>query len=369
MLRSVGVEEELLLVDPGTGRALDRAPAVLRAASGTDRLAGDGPGGTVEHELQRQQIEIDTTPHTSLHELAAELREQRRRLAELAASQGVAPAALATSPLPVVPATTADDRYEDMVRLYGPTGWEQLVCGTHVHVWVDGDEEAVAVLDRIRPWLATMSALSANSPYWQGRDTTYESFRSHVWSRWPTAGPPEAFGTPQRYRAAVAALVATGAVLDDGMIYWEARLGRGYPTVEIRVGDVCTDAGVPVLLAALCRALVDTAADQWRAGGPAPDAPTELLRLASWRAARSGLTGELVHPLRFVPAAAWQVVDLLREHVDAALVRNGDAGLVDSQLHRIRADGTGSARQRSVFAAAGELAAVVRDAVQRTVST
>ena len=129
-----------------------------------------------------------------------------------------------------------------------------------MHVGVASDAEGVAVLDRIGPWLAPLLALSANSPYWMGDDSGYASFRSQVWSRWPTAGPTRLFGTPEAYHAAVQGLVATGTILDQGMVYFDARLSARYPTVEIRVADVCLSADTATLLAALARGLVETAA-------------------------------------------------------------------------------------------------------------
>ncbi|WP_228985061.1 YbdK family carboxylate-amine ligase, partial [Streptomyces sp. DH12] len=147
-------------------------------------------------------------------------------------------AALATSPLPVSPAVGVNERYRWMERQYGIATREQLVLGCHVHVSVESDEEGVAVLDRLRPWLAVLTALSANSPFWQGKDSGYASYRSRVWQRWPSAGPTELFESPERYHRRVADMVATGAILDEGMIYFDARLSERYPTVEVRVSDV-----------------------------------------------------------------------------------------------------------------------------------
>lgn len=101
-------------------------------------------------------------------------------------------------------------RYQRMAQRYGLTEQEQLTCGCHVHVSVDSDAEAVGVLDRIRIWLPTLTALSANSPFWQGRDTGYASFRSQVWARWPSSGPIEVQGSTERYRALVQALLKSG---------------------------------------------------------------------------------------------------------------------------------------------------------------
>ncbi len=158
-----------------------------------------------------------------------------------------------------------------MAEHYGLTAQEQLTCGCHVHVSVESDEEGVAVLDRMRVWLPVLLALSANSPFWQGKDTRYGSYRSQVWGRWPSAGPVEIHGSAEAYHARVRSLVATGALRDEGMIYFDARLSHRYPTVEVRVADVCLDPADTVLLATLVRGLVETSAREWREGRPVPD--------------------------------------------------------------------------------------------------
>jgi carboxylate-amine ligase len=150
------------------------------------------------------------------------------------------------------------------------------------------------------------------------------------------------------------------------MVYFDARLSRRYPTVEVRVADVCLDVGDAVLVAGLSRALVDTAAAQWRAGVPAPPLSAAVLRLASWRASRWGLADALVHPAeqRLRPAAA--VVGSLIDHVRPALAANGDLRRVEAQVESVLGRGTGARRQRQVAAASGRLADVVADAVERT---
>ena len=173
---------------------------------------------------------------------------------------GARVAALATSPLPVMPELTPSPRYRAMNERFGLTTTEQLTCGCHVHVGVADDEEGVAVLDRIRIWLPVLLAISANSPFWQGRDTGYASFRSQAWTRFPTAGATEIFGSAAAYHERAEALVASEVLLDHAMIYFDARLSHKYPTVEIRVADVCLHAEDSVVVAGLARALVETAA-------------------------------------------------------------------------------------------------------------
>ncbi|MBT2385187.1 glutamate--cysteine ligase [Streptomyces sp. ISL-11] len=360
-MRSVGVEEELLLVDPDT-----RDP---RAVAGTVLARADaGAEAVLEKELQREQLETATRPTTAMSDLAAEVRGGRRTAAEQARRAGAEVAALATSPLPVDPSLSSGRRYRKLAAEFGLTAQEQLTCGCHVHVAVESDEEGVAVLDRIRPWLAPLLALSANSPFWQGNDSGYDSYRSLVWGRWPSAGPVEVFGSAEAYHERVGTLLATETLLDQGMIYFDARLSRNYPTVEIRVADVCLDADDTVLIAALTRALVETAARARRAGEPPAPATVGLLRLATWRAAKSGVSDHLVHPLTWVPAPAETVVKALSAHVHEALADAGDLELVRESLDRLLARGGGAGRQRETFTRTGDLRAVVTDAVERTAS-
>ena len=303
-MRTFGVEEELLLVDVDTGVPVALADLVTRpetddgspapasaSSSGPSTLpAVTSPGGAMSvgvgvrdapaqagdelsddrpvHEMQREQIETGTSPCSSLDELAGQLIERRSVAGQAAHRIGAEVAALATSPLPIEPSVTREDRYEQMTELYAMTAQEQLTCGCHVHVSIESEEEGVAVLDRIRPWLPPLLALTANSPFWQGRDTGYCSYRRQVWGRWPSSGPTELFGTPEVYHATVDNMLGTGTLIDEGMVYFDVRLSRHYPTVEVRVADVCLRVNDAVLLASLVRALVETAAREWRLGKP-----------------------------------------------------------------------------------------------------
>ena len=253
-----------------------------------------------------------------------------------------------------------------MAEQFGLTQAEQLACGCHVHVSVESPEEGVAVLDRIRVWLPVLTALSANSPYWQGGTPRYASFRSQAWGRWPSAGPIEVQGSVRRYRAMVSTLVGTGVLLDEAMAYFDARLSARYPTVEIRVADVCLRAEDAVLLAALCRGLVDTAAEEERRGGEAPAVPSALVRLATWRAGRSGVEDVLLAPRGLAPRPAPDVITALLDHVRPALMRSGDLARVEAGLEDVLARGTGARRQRAVLERSDRLSDVVLDAVEVT---
>ena len=327
---------------------------------------GDGAGSRLEGEMQRQQVETDTAPHTTMKELREELVAWRAHADGAARREGARSAALATSPISAAPRTAEDDRYHVILERFGVTAAEQLSCGCHVHVQVDSEDEAIGVLDRVRVWLPTLLALSANSPYWQGQDSAYASFRSQAMTRWPSAGPPDLYGSADAYRRLVEDMVATGVLLDPGMVYLDARPSQSYPTVEIRVADVCQDVADTVLIAALCRGLVETAAQEWQAGTPAPPVPTQLLRLATWQASRYGMGGELLDPLTSRPRPAADVVADLVAHVRPALEATGDDALVDEAVQRVLDHGTGADRQRQVMERTGDLSDVVAAVVRVT---
>ncbi|MDN4159917.1 carboxylate-amine ligase [Nocardioides abyssi] len=362
--RTVGVEEELLLVDPETREPVPGAQRVL--ARGSDEL---------DRELFRHQVEVQTPPVTDLDELRAQLVRARRLAGEAAERAGLRTAASGTSPLRGgEPEVTRDDRYLDMAERYGEVARPEGTCGMHVHVAIDSPEQGIAVVDRLVPWLPVLLAVTANSPYHSGRDTRHASWRSQVWSRWPSAGPTEPFGTLERYREVGRLLVASGAARDDAMLYFDARLSADHPTVEVRVADVCTDPDDAVLVAALVRALVTHVAAWHDAGatGPLHGWPdegvwrVELVRAAQWRASRYGLADRLLDPCSAEPVPARDVLTTLVGTVREELEAAGDLELVHHGVERVVAAG-GAPRQRAAYErGGGELAAVVDDLVART---
>jgi glutamate---cysteine ligase / carboxylate-amine ligase len=372
-MRSFGVEEELLLVDAGTGglasvsdQLLARPEDPRAVAAPGDAAAAPGFAGGLDWEVKQEQLEAVSAPYTALRDLAAGIRSGRAEADRHARRFEARAVALGTYPLPAATRIVPRPRYQAMESRYGLTLREQLTCGFHVHVSVASDEEAVAVLDRIRIWLPVLLALSCNSPFWQGTDSGYASFRYQVWKRWPTAGPTGIFGSPAAYHELLGMLLECDVLLDRGMIYFDARVSAKHPTVEIRIADVCLLAEHAAALAAVCRALVETAARHWVEGRPPPPAPTELLRLASWRASRSGVAEDLLHPLENGRTPARTAVESLLTHVGPVLAETDDLDPVHAIIGRILRSGTGAVRQRRVFARRHKLTDVVFDAVTQT---
>jgi carboxylate-amine ligase len=357
-MRRFGVEEELLLVNGETGYPMAVSQQIIEAREGQEP--------ELTNEMQQEMIEAVTKPQTTIAELRDAISAGRTFVDDAAQEFGARVAALATSPLPVHPHPTEKERYQTMVERYGATARHSMECGFHIHASIDSPEEGVGAIDRMRNWLPALIALSANSPFKDGEDTDYASYRTVSWRKWPTAGPTELFGSHAAYETLEKTLLDTGVIVDSGMLYFDARLSRNHPTVEIRVADVCLSQQAAVTIAALARALVDTAAREWKEGVEPRAGLAMPLRLASWRAAISGLSGDLVHPESFEPAPAAEVVGLLVSHVSRSLAEFGDTDDVAAGINAILGDGNGAQWQRKVYDETGSLEEVVRRAAAET---
>ncbi|WP_430502298.1 carboxylate-amine ligase [Micromonospora trifolii] len=357
---TLGVEEEYLLLDPDSGRNLPVADQVLAALRGPARDQS-------RQEFRHSMVEMVTPVCADLTELRAHLVALRRSAAEAATAAGARLVAVGATPVAEPHRTVPDEpRYHAMSRRYGPVAHDPAVCGCHVHVGLPDRELAVQVCNHLRVWLPVVQAITTNSPLHDGYDTGHASWRSMQLERWPSIGPTPYFDSAADYDRTVDELIAAGIMLDAAMVYWYARPSSTYPTVEVRVGDVCTEVDDAVLVAALVRSLVATLADDVRAGVSAPNVRDCLVAAAHWRAAHDGLDGELIDLRAGGTRPAWALVDELMAVIAPALLRHGDLGYVLAQLARLRRDGTGATRQRRVLERAGDLHAVLGDLVART---
>jgi carboxylate-amine ligase len=358
---TLGVEEEFLLLDPVTG---ENAPAAAEVLS---RL----PAGVREQsrlEFRHSMIEMVTPVCTSLAETEQQLRQLRRAAATAAAAAGTRLVAVGATPI-AEPRTAVTDnpRFQAIARHYGPIVADPAVCGCHVHVGVADRELAVQVSNHLRPWLPVVQALAVNSPLINGADSGYASWRSMQLERWPSLGPAPYFAGTADYAETVRLMVDSGAMLDASLVLWYARPSTTYPTIEVRVADVCPTVADTVLLAGLIRALVATAIDDIAAGAAAPAFPDGLLRAAHWNAAHRGLGGSLLDLRQGRARPAWDVVDDLLAAVRPALLRHADLALVESELARLRKEGTGADRQRQVHMRTGDVRTVLSELAAWTV--
>ncbi|WP_422740516.1 carboxylate-amine ligase [Micromonospora sp. WMMD729] len=357
---TLGVEEEFLLLDPDSGGNLPVADEVRAALRGPARDQS-------RQEFRHSMVEMVTPVCADIGELRTQLAALRRSAVAAAAAAGARLVAVGATPLAEPHRTVPDEpRYHAMSRRYGPVAHDPAVCGCHVHVGLPDRELAVQVCNHLRVWLPVVQALTTNSPLHDGYDTGHASWRSMQLERWPSIGPTPYFDSVADYDRTVDELIAAGIMLDAAMVYWYARPSSAYPTVEVRVGDVCPTVDDTVLVAALVRSLVATLADDVRAGVPAPGLRDCLVAAAHWRAAHDGLDGELIDLRAGGARPAWDLVDDLMATIAPALLRHGDLGYVLAQLARLRRDGTGATRQRRVLDETGDLRAVIDDLATQT---
>ena len=358
---TIGVEEEYHLVDAAT-MALADAPQVVPEAMGL-------LGAEAQGEISTSQLEVATPVLTSLEQVRTELTRLRRGADAAAQRHGCRILAAGTHPSATwhEQRRTPGVRYDRLQDRLGLLALQQLIAGTHVHVGVPDRDLGVQVLDRLRPDLSVLLALSGSSPFWEGVDSDYASYRTVWFARFPVTGSQELLGDRPTYDRLVADLVESGVVEDASHLYWDARLSTRFPTVEVRVADTCPHLDDVVLQTGLARSLVRVAAEGALAGTPFARPRPELVKAARWRAARHGLEDRLLdlHDATSRPAA--EVVRGLLARLRDDLEEHEEWDEVSALAEQALARGTSAAEQRAVLRRTGELAAVTRSLVETAV--
>lgn len=358
---TIGVEEEFQIIDPLTYALSANIERILPPAR---EILGEA----VQYELILSQVEAVTPICHTLSDLRATLSHLRHVIIETAEQVGSGIAAAGTHPFSPwhEQQITPKERYQLLVDDFHRLIREQVIFGCHVHIGLNDREMAVEVINRARLWLSPLLALSANSPFSEGNDTGYASFRTSRWWTSPFSGPPPFFSSRRDYDAFIQALVATRSVVDASRIYWDIRLPERYKTIEFRVMDVCLTIDETVMLAGLIRALVRTCYQEALQKIPVPATRAELLRVANWRAARYGLEGELMDVLaeRVVPAN--ELIERFLQLLRPALEAEGDWKQIAHLVYRTLRQGNGATRQRAIFAQTRNITDVVQYIMHET---
>ncbi|WP_165788161.1 carboxylate-amine ligase [Arthrobacter glacialis] len=342
-----GIEEEFVLLD-----RTSLTPVPLSADVQRDLAERNFGSEVVQSEFLRSQVEFVSPVFTTFEEAAHALWSFRTALVDCAEDHGVLVAGVGT-PFnnPAGPMVTADRRYQDIATSMGTLALEHHINGLHVHVGIPDRDVATNALNYLRHWLPTLLAMSANSPFWCGKDTTFASWRAIEYRRWTTAGCPPTFIDAADYDKRTQALIGIGITPDMGSVSWSARLSDQQPTVEIRVADAQLEPSTTLLLALLGRALVATSMTQ-PLPPPLATGP-EMLDAALWHSARHGLGAQLVHPLNNKLAPASEVVRCLLRETRQALDESGDLAIVTALAEQLLLLGTGADRQRQAFVMGG----------------
>ncbi|MET0094513.1 MAG: carboxylate-amine ligase, partial [Sedimenticola sp.] len=233
---TIGIEEEYMLVDRETRNLISEAPASMLSECETLLQ------GQVSPEFLQCQIEVGTHVCKSLHEARNELAYLRRTVATVAERHGLALVAASTHPFgkPSTLEHTHKERYEQLAQDLQEVVRQLVISGMHIHVGIEDDDLRVDIMDQVRYVLPHMLALSTSSPFWRGRNTGLKSYRLSIWDGMPRTGTPEYFDSYGEYRRHVDILVNAGVIEDATKIWWDVRPSARYPTLEMRISDVCT---------------------------------------------------------------------------------------------------------------------------------
>ncbi len=366
---TIGVEEEYLLVDLASRDLVHEPPPALFDAFEA------ALGAQVMPEFQRAQIEVGTKVCNSIAEIRDDLVRLRATVVRIARDFGCAPIAASTHPFASwhMQKHTDKDRYNTLAEDMQVVARRLLTSGMHVHIGIDDPDLRIEMLGQLPYFLPHLLALSTSSPFWGGEDTGLKSYRIAAFDEMPRTGPPETFSSFAEYERTVAVLVDAGLMKDASMLWWDVRPSARFPTLEMRITDVCPlleDAvGIAALFRCLCRMLYRLRREnkRWRAY------PRMLVAENRWRAQRYGLDEGLVDFGRgeIVPYAELldELIGLVAEDADAFGCSDEVAG-----LRAVLARGTSAHRQRATAAArmeAGEskadaLVAVVDQLIDET---
>ncbi len=354
---TVGIEEELMLLDPDSLDLAGEIEAILD-------IVPPEHEGQVKPELLTSVLEIATPPCANVNEAGEELKELREMMVDLASERGLCVGAAGTHPFGRWENQTIVDRprYRELVADLGYIAKRELIFGTHVHVAIEGADRAIYVADGIRRYLPLLLALSVNSPFWRGHTTGMMSARTPVFRAFPRCGIPPHYGTWEIYSHRVGQMMRSGAIEDYTYMWWDVRPHPRIGTVETRICDQQTSLEATLALAALTVSLARRLSKLYDAEEPLIEYPSELIDDNKVRAAIRGMEGELVDFRAGHHVPAPELAKHLLEELAQDAHELGCAGHLETVWAIIR-DGTGARRQLAAWERRHQLEDVVRELV------
>ena len=359
---TLGIEEEYLLVDRAS-RDLASDPPAEMLGECQARLPE-----RVKPEFLRAQIEVGTSVCESLPQARAELAELRRVVAEIAAHHNLAPIAAATHPFAqwLLQKTTDRERYIALARDFQAPVRRLVICGMHVHIGLEDPELRIDLMGQIAYFLPHLLALSTSSPFWDGEDTGLKSNRHAVFNEVPRTGLPELFDSWGEFQRHLAVLVRAGLIEDGTKLWWDIRPSVRFPTLEMRIPDVCTRLDDAIAIAALYRCLLrmlwrlKRSNQRWRRYA------AMLVNENRWRAQRYGFDEGLVD---FGKGAIVPYAELLEEMIQLTAEDQEvfDCKREVAETRAILARGTSAHRQLATYRAAIAGGAGPREALRAVV--
>lgn len=339
-----GIEEEYFITDLNSrcmsgkppGAAIDACKAVL--------------GECFALEMFQGQIEVASPIFTSLAQATQYLGSARQELRLALASYGLGLLTAGSHPLADWRTQQATEQmhFLKLFEDYQHVAWRSLLSGLHVHVEVPGHLDRICVMNEVLPWMPLLLALSSSSPFWNGADSGFMSYRQTACDEWPRMGVPEYFEDQAAYDAYVALLIRTGAIRQASECWWGVRPATRFPTLELRMTDACPRLEDALCIASLFRLLVAWAIDQRRPGSTWSQQSRWILQENRWRAKRFGIHASFIVEGYDRPFSAEQWL-FMAEQIFGDAAQAMGVEEVFPQAHRILRDGTSAERQRSLY--------------------
>jgi carboxylate-amine ligase len=357
---TIGIEEEYQIIDPATRelrsyvqRFLERGRTVLP--------------DQIQPEFMQSQVELGTHICHNIQEARRELVEMRRSIRELAEHEGLWVAAAGTHPFSswARQEVSPFGRYPELARFLQDVGRRLLIFGMHIHIGIEDRELLIEIMNQLRYFLPHLLALSTSSPFWHGRDTGLKSYRSVVFESLPRTGIPPLFSSYADYRRTVDMLLATGSLAEPTHIWWDVRPSEKFPTLEVRIPDMCTRVEETLCIAALVQAIVIKLVRLRQANQTWRLYRKHLIDENKWRAVRYGIGEKLIDFGKAKEVPFPMLIEELLAWIDDVLDELGslaEAEYVDTILRQ----GTSADRQLSVYRRTGDFQAVVDQVVEET---
>jgi glutamate---cysteine ligase / carboxylate-amine ligase len=351
---TIGIEEELMILDAETLELSNSIETMLEAVSGAD--------GQVKPELMESVLEVATKPCRTIGEAGAELRGLRAKVADTARERGLAIGSAGTHPFAMWEdqRIVARPRYRDLVAAL-----RFVIFGVHVHIGLDDPDKAIHVANGMRVHVPMLLALSANSPFWRADASGLLSTRTPIFRAFPRVGIPPLYEDFDDYSRRVAFMVESRAIEDYTYLWYDVRPHPNFGTVEVRAMDAQTRVEHTLAIAALVQCLVKELAEHFEAGKQLSHYPYEMLDENKWLAARHGLEGELVDLPSTARVSTRELVRRVAKRVRPHAEELGAAEDLD-YLEDLLERGNGAARQVVVYEANHDLREVMREIVEAT---
>lgn len=359
---TIGIEEEYLVVDRESRDLIRRPPPQM-----WDRL-GEVLGSKVTPEFLKAQIEVGTQVCSNLREAREDLAGLRRDLSNVVDEYGAAIIASSTHPFAhwAHQETTEDPRYMRLAADYQQVARQLVICGMHVHVGIEDPHLRIDLMNQVRYMLPHLLALSTSSPFWDGVPTGLLAYRLVIFQNLPRTGMPQEFASWGEYERFVDVLVSAGLIEDGTKLWWDIRPSSRYPTLEMRISDVCTRLDDAITVAALYQCLLGYLYrlrrnnQKWRVYAPG------IIEENVWRAQRYGTDGSLVD---FGKGELVQMADLVEEFIEV-LAQDATEFDVRDEIRNARnivANGTSAHRQLAVYESSLATGATVDEALKAVV--